>query len=148
MKVKEGVVEVKKDVVEVKEKFGKVKKDVVKVKEGVVEVKEDVVEVKEDVVKVKENVVKVKEEFMSFLERVEVDNIEDEMKIQLQLYECIDKKKSFMFKAGAGAGKTYSLVESLRYILKNYSHTLMRNNQRVLCITYTNVATNEIKERR
>ncbi len=52
----------------------------------------------------------------------------------------LDDGSSFVFEAGAGAGKTYSLVEALRYILKNRSRELQRAHQQVACITYTNVA--------
>lgn len=31
------------------------------------------------------------------------------------MYACIGTGKSFRFEAGAGAGKTYSLVKALRY---------------------------------
>ena len=60
---------------------------------------------------------------------------------------CIDEKKSFCFNAGAGSGKTYSLVQSVDYILKNYSDALKKNNQRMMVITYTNAAANEITNR-
>ena len=64
-----------------------------------------------------------------------------------ELYQCIDKKESFILDAGAGSGKTWSLVESLKYIINKESETLTRNNQKIVCITYTNVAKNEIIER-
>lgn len=50
-------------------------------------------------------------------------------------------KEHFLFSAGAGSGKTYTLVETLRHIYANepYAH--------VACITFTNVAVNEIIER-
>ena len=64
-----------------------------------------------------------------------------------QLQACLDRRESFIFEAGAGAGKTYSLIEALRYLIKRDGIELMRNNQRVACITYTNVATNEIETR-
>lgn len=57
---------------------------------------------------------------------------------------CIDDKKSFCFNAGAGSGKTYSLVQTVNYILKRYSNALKINNQRIMVITYTNAAANEI----
>ena len=34
-----------------------------------------------------------------------------------QIQECINNKNSFRLEAGAGAGKTYSLIESLKYII-------------------------------
>lgn len=47
---------------------------------------------------------------------------------------------SFVFEAGAGAGKTYSLIAALRYILDRRARELTRRHQQVACITYTNVA--------
>lgn len=53
---------------------------------------------------------------------------------------CLDERSSFVFEAGAGAGKTYSLIAALRYILKDRARELQRNQQQVACVTYTNVA--------
>lgn len=64
-----------------------------------------------------------------------------------QLQACLDQHHSFIFEAGAGAGKTYSLVEALRYLIKRDGTQLIRSNQQVACITYTNVATKEIETR-
>lgn len=64
-----------------------------------------------------------------------------------EIYQCIDERKSFVLDAGAGSGKTWSLIESLKYILNKQSDSLIRNNQKIVCITYTNVAKNEIIER-
>jgi DNA helicase-2/ATP-dependent DNA helicase PcrA len=65
----------------------------------------------------------------------------------LQLQACVDQRHSFIFEAGAGAGKTYSLIEALRYLIKRDGTELIRNHQQVACITYTNVATKEIETR-
>lgn len=64
-----------------------------------------------------------------------------------QIYQCIDERRSFVLDAGAGSGKTWSLIESLKYILSKEADSLIRNNQKIVCITYTNVAKNEIIER-
>jgi DNA helicase II / ATP-dependent DNA helicase PcrA len=52
----------------------------------------------------------------------------------------LDDGSSFVFEAGAGAGKTYSLIAALRYILINKARELQRLHRQVACITYTNVA--------
>lgn len=75
------------------------------------------------------------------------DNLLDEKNIQLELNRAIDTFTSFIFNAGAGSGKTYSLIEALKHILKTRARELQERNQKVICITYTNVATNEIKKR-
>ncbi len=79
-------------------------------------------------------------------------SISSENKIkEKQVFErisrCIDAKKSMVFDAGAGSGKTYSLVQSLKYIINHYGKILKKHNQKILCITYTNVAVFEIKDR-
>lgn len=63
------------------------------------------------------------------------------------VYSCIDERRSFILEAGAGAGKTYSLIKSLEYLLKNNGAELRRKQQRIACITFTNVAKNEIESR-
>jgi len=59
---------------------------------------------------------------------------------------CLDDGASFVFEAGAGAGKTYSLIGALRYILKERTRELQRRHQQVACVTYTNVARDMIIE--
>lgn len=64
-----------------------------------------------------------------------------------EVYESIRTRQSFRLEAGAGAGKTYSLVHALRMLIDEQEATLQRNGQRVACITFTNVATDEIVSR-
>ncbi|WP_417549539.1 UvrD-helicase domain-containing protein [Methylophaga sp.] len=58
----------------------------------------------------------------------------------------IDDFKSFRFNAGAGAGKTYALIETLKYVTIN-KIAATKSPQNIACITYTNVAVNEVKNR-
>lgn len=74
-------------------------------------------------------------------------NLKQEREIQDKIFDSINKFKCFRFNAGAGAGKTYALIESIKYILNTKQLELRKNNQKIICITYTNVAVNEIKER-
>lgn len=60
---------------------------------------------------------------------------------------CIKTKQSFVLEAGAGSGKTSSLTETLKYLLSEFSADLKRKRQQIVCITYTNVAADEIKDR-
>jgi len=69
-----------------------------------------------------------------------------ELIIQKGINKNIDNFKSFRFNAGAGAGKTYALTEALKYIANN-KIAATKSPQKVACITYTNVAVNEIKNR-
>lgn len=64
-----------------------------------------------------------------------------------EIMKCVNEYADFVVKAGAGSGKTYSLVETITNILKSKYELLLTNNQKILCITYTNAAADEIKER-
>lgn len=64
-----------------------------------------------------------------------------------QVAQCLKNGRSFLLEAGAGAGKTYSLVETLRYLIATQSDRLRQRNQRIACITYTNAATAVINSR-
>jgi len=66
---------------------------------------------------------------------------------QGRVLQCIDSRTSFLLEAGAGAGKTHSLINALRYVIDKHGVQLRRRHQRVACITYTNVANDEIKSR-
>lgn len=66
-----------------------------------------------------------------------VSSIESLEKIK----DCLKNKKDFVLNGGAGSGKTYSLVETIKYLYEE------NKNARIACITYTNIATNEIKNR-
>jgi DNA helicase II / ATP-dependent DNA helicase PcrA len=68
-------------------------------------------------------------------------------KVRHRIFRCIDEGRPFLVEAGAGAGKTYSLIHALNYLIEKQGRQLLRRNQRVACITYTNVATDEIRAR-
>jgi DNA helicase-2/ATP-dependent DNA helicase PcrA len=63
------------------------------------------------------------------------------------LYGCLDRGESFRLEAGAGAGKTYSLVKALQFLIKRNQYRLPRQHQKIACITFTNVAKDEIEAR-
>ena len=67
--------------------------------------------------------------------------------ISEQVIDCLEHNKSFVVDAGAGSGKTYTLVEALTYLLKKRSKDYLSRGQQIVCITYTNVAVDEIKSR-
>lgn len=64
-----------------------------------------------------------------------------------RMIQCIQERKNFRLEAGAGAGKTYSLVKALQHIIDDEGVQLIRRHQKVACITYTNVATDEVTRR-
>jgi len=74
-------------------------------------------------------------------------NLDKENQSLDSILNSINKNQSIIFNSGAGAGKTYSLIESLKYVINICGKRLRDHNQKIICITYTNVATNEIKER-
>ncbi|NII11295.1 UvrD-helicase domain-containing protein [Oleiagrimonas sp. C23AA] len=61
--------------------------------------------------------------------------------------QSLQDHRNFLLEAGAGAGKTYSLVEALKYLIEHEGPKLRRNHQRIACITYTNAATAVINSR-
>ncbi|MBV6654818.1 MAG: ATP-dependent helicase [Mameliella sp.] len=63
------------------------------------------------------------------------------------MFECLQNNQSFLLEAGAGAGKTYSLVEALKKTIKDRGLQLQRSGNQVACITYTNMAVDEILSR-
>jgi DNA helicase-2/ATP-dependent DNA helicase PcrA len=62
---------------------------------------------------------------------------------------CLDMKKprSFFLYAGAGSGKTRSLVEAIRTVCREQGRRLSLTGQKIGVITYTNAACDEIKQR-
>jgi DNA helicase-2/ATP-dependent DNA helicase PcrA len=66
-----------------------------------------------------------------------------------EIYSCLnlDNPKSFFLFAGAGSGKTRSLVEVLKRFRTENINRLRKNGQKVAVITYTNAACDEIKNR-
>ena len=64
-----------------------------------------------------------------------------------KVYEAIDQNKSFLVEAGAGAGKTYTLIKALKYLIDKHSIEFQKSHKKIACITYTNVAKNEIRSR-
>ncbi len=63
------------------------------------------------------------------------------------MYACLEAGESFRLEAGAGAGKTYSLVKALRFLIDRNQKIFLRRSQQIACITYTNVAKDEIEAR-
>ena len=64
-----------------------------------------------------------------------------------EVYRCLERKDSFLVEAGAGAGKTYTLVKALHFLIDLYKHTMPQRHQKIACITFTNVAKDEIDAR-
>lgn len=63
------------------------------------------------------------------------------------VFAALEARENFKLEAGAGAGKTYSLIRALQHILSERSKYLPRADQQIACLTYTNVARDEIINR-
>lgn len=61
--------------------------------------------------------------------------------------KCIDERRSFAMIAGAGAGKTSSLVDALSRVRDKDGGALRKNGQRIACITFTKRAVDVINAR-
>ncbi|MBY0486133.1 MAG: UvrD-helicase domain-containing protein [Flavobacteriaceae bacterium] len=61
--------------------------------------------------------------------------------------ESIIGMQSFVLEAGAGSGKTWTLIESLKFLLETKAVELEKQSQKIACITYTNIAKDQITER-
>ena len=77
----------------------------------------------------------------------DIDKIDAPADVEIQ--KCIDLKKpqSFFLFAGAGSGKTRSLVEALGHIRSNLGPSLRPHGRRVAVVTYTKAARDEIIRR-
>jgi DNA helicase-2/ATP-dependent DNA helicase PcrA len=58
-----------------------------------------------------------------------------------EIFQCFDNNHNILLSGGAGSGKTYSLVQVIRQVI--YENPTVK----VACMTYTNAAVKEIKER-
>ncbi len=78
-----------------------------------------------------------------------MDNNNFDAHVDDEINACLsfDKPISFFLFAGAGSGKTRSVVNALKHLRKVSAKRLRLHGQRVGVITYTNAACDEIKRR-
>jgi DNA helicase II / ATP-dependent DNA helicase PcrA len=64
----------------------------------------------------------------------------------IDLQNCLGNvpPRSFIMKAGAGSGKTTSLIKGLSSAIRIHGDKLKKARQRIACITYTDIAAGEI----
>ncbi len=74
----------------------------------------------------------------------EVDKLTDD---ELNRYVSLDNPQSFFLMAGAGSGKTRSLVSMLEYLKKNWRSNLKYTGRKIAVITFTKAASEEILAR-
>lgn len=64
-----------------------------------------------------------------------------------QIRQCLDHERSFSVVAGAGSGKTTSLLMALDYLREAKGKLLRRDEKKIACITFTNRAVDVISKR-
>ena len=80
---------------------------------------------------------------------VKIPNDDLDLHVDAEIQTYLDPKslRSFFLFAGAGSGKTRSLVTALDHLLSTMGQRLRRHNQKVAVITYTVAARDEIIRR-
>ena len=53
------------------------------------------------------------------------------MKAINDIKSCINSKESFVVEAGAGSGKTYALIQTLKYLIDDKGIILEKNKQNI-----------------
>ncbi len=63
-----------------------------------------------------------------------------------EIHACIvaTPPQPFVVRAGAGSGKTTSLIKALDWVISEHGVSMRARKQKVACITYTDLAANEI----
>lgn len=77
----------------------------------------------------------------------ERDQVDDAVEVSIRECLSLEVPRSFFLYAGAGSGKTHTLVETAKFLLKKYRRRLLYRSQRIAIITYTNAACDEIMRR-
>ena len=73
--------------------------------------------------------------------------IDEANNIDKEIIETLRAKESFRVEAGAGSGKTYSLMKVIEWLQEYRSLEYKRNGKKIACLTYTNAAVDVIKSR-
>ena len=71
----------------------------------------------------------------------EKNNEDENEKILKLIKTAIKNNKNFLINGGAGSGKTRMLIDTINLISEEYT------NEKIICITFTNNAVNEINNR-
>lgn len=81
------------------------------------------------------------------MSEIYTDHLDDP--VDAQILDCLnlENPRSFFLFAGAGSGKTRSLVEVLSRIRDKYGNYLRLHKKNIAIITYTNAASDEIRQR-
>lgn len=75
------------------------------------------------------------------------DHVDDHVDQEIQICFSTENPKCFFVFAGAGSGKTRSLISILTFLDKERGESLLMNGKQIAVITYTNAACDEISKR-
>lgn len=84
---------------------------------------------------------------MKATQQLSDNHIDDHVDDEIRLCFSEDNPKSFFMFAGAGSGKTRSLINALSFLDKEMGAKLSAYSKQVAVITYTNAACDEISKR-
>jgi DNA helicase-2/ATP-dependent DNA helicase PcrA len=73
-----------------------------------------------------------------------IDNPDTDADVALRGLLDSSPRKCFVMVAGAGSGKTTSVIKALDHVSKKHGDDLRKRSQKVACITYTEIAVGEI----
>ncbi|NRT15516.1 DNA helicase-2/ATP-dependent DNA helicase PcrA [Flavobacterium sp. 28A] len=78
-----------------------------------------------------------------------MENNDIDKNVDVEIYDCItaSNPKSFFLFAGAGSGKTRTLVNVLTQFKENHGNEFKLKNKKIAIITFTNAAADEISHR-
>lgn len=86
-------------------------------------------------------------ECLNMTEQLTDDHVDDHVDEEIKQCFSVDNPKNFFMFAGAGSGKTRSLVNALSFLDKEIGARLLINAKQIAVITYTNAASDEISRR-
>ena len=87
------------------------------------------------------------EESTKSLQIISDNHIDDHVDAEIQKCLMSDPPQSFFMFAGAGSGKTRSLINTLEFLAARKNKYLSDHGKRIAIITYTNAACDEISRR-
>lgn len=67
--------------------------------------------------------------------------------VEQYLVEHADANKNIVIRAGAGTGKTYTMISRIAYICYTQNVTLQKMSDRIVMITFTNEAANQMERK-
>lgn len=75
------------------------------------------------------------------------DHVDDHVDQEIQACFSAENPRCFFVSAGAGSGKTRSLIRTLNFLEQEQGESLITNGKQIAVITYTNAACDEISRR-